>query len=95
MNSQTSVTNQAASGEMTVKDWLVTYLILFLASLIPFLPVIILLYWAFSENTVPCKKNWAKASLIFYLIVAVLAILFFMIFGASIMANMEGMQQPM
>ncbi len=81
--------------EMTVKDWLITYVILFFSSLIPLLPIVILLYWAFSENTVLCKKNWAKASLIFYLIIAVLALLFFFTIGASMMAGMEGLQQPM
>ncbi len=94
MDSQSTIMNELNSQEMTVKDWLVTYLILFISSIIPLLPIIILLYWAFSENTVPCKKNWAKASLIFYLIVIVLALLFFMIFGASIMANMP-QGQPM
>jgi len=92
MDSQTTPLHENQTGQMTVKDWLITYLILFLSSLIPLLPIIILLYWAFSENTVLCKKNWAKASLIFYLIIAVLALLFFMIFGSSIMANMPNAQ---
>ncbi len=76
------------SRPLTVKEWLVTYLILFLSSLIPLLPIIVLLIWAFSDNTALCKKNWAKASLIFYLILIGLVLLFFVIFGAGIMANM-------
>ncbi len=82
-------------GEMTIKDWIITYVILFFSSLIPLLPVVILLYWAFSENTVLCKKNWAKASLIFYLAVFVLALILYFTVIAAAMANMPEAQPPM
>lgn len=73
---------------MTVKDWLIIYLIM----LIPVVNIIFLFIWAFggsrSEN--PNKVSWAKASLIWFAIVLVLYIIFFAIFGAAMMTSMAG-----
>ena len=87
MKNQTLPSHQ----EMTVKDWVITYLILFFASLVPFLSIIILLYWAFSENTNPCKKNWAKGSLLFFLILFGIMFIIFLIYGTTIMTMMNQM----
>jgi len=92
MSEQVYPSNEKKSdNSMTVKEWMVTYLILFFASIIPLLNIIILLYWAFSEETKPCKKNWAKASLIFILIVMAIALFFILIYGASMASMMNGM----
>jgi hypothetical protein len=48
-----------------------------------------LFVWAFGDGTNPSKKNWAIATLIWFAIAIVLAILFFVIFGA-ILASMFG-----
>lgn len=71
---------------MTVKDWIITYLIM----LIPFVNIIILFIWAFggSENN-PNKVSWSKATLIWMAIMIVINIIFFVIFGA-IFASMMG-----
>ncbi len=78
-------------GSLSTKQWLITYLILFVAGFIPLLPIILLLYWAFSADTPICKKNWAKASLIFALIVFVFVLIFVAIYGASIASMMQNM----
>ncbi len=68
---------------MTVKEWLITYLIL----LIPVGNIIFLFIWAFGDsNDNPTRKNWAKAMLIWMAIVLVLYIIFlifFMLFFAT------------
>lgn len=69
---------------MSVKDWLITYLIM----IIPIANIVFLFIWAFgSSNENPNKVNWAKASLIWMAIgivlYAFLLIFFFWIFGMS------------
>jgi hypothetical protein len=71
--------------EVSIGEWVVTILI---ASL-PLIGLIMLFVWAFGDGTNPSKKNWAIATLIWFAIAIVLAILFFVIFGA-ILASMFG-----
>lgn len=49
---------------VSVGEWLVTLLI----ASIPLVNIIMLLIWAFSDNTKLSKANWAKATLIWLLI---------------------------
>ncbi|MDY2960392.1 MAG: hypothetical protein SOR72_06325 [Hornefia sp.] len=42
---------------MSVKDWLITFLIM----IIPFVGFIMLFVWALSDNTNVNKQNWARA----------------------------------
>jgi ABC-type Na+ efflux pump permease subunit len=58
---------------MTIGDWLITFLI----QAIPLVGFIMLFVWAFGDGTHPSKKSWAQASLIFALIMIVLAIIIF------------------
>ncbi len=58
--------------QMSVGDWMITMFI----TAIPVLGFIMLLVWAFSDGTNRSKKNWAKATLIFLLIVSVLYFIF-------------------
>lgn len=51
---------------VSVGEWLVTLLI----ASIPVVNIIMLLIWAFSGNTKLSKANWAKATLIWLVIVA-------------------------
>lgn len=51
---------------VSVGEWLVTLLI----ASIPLVNIIMLLIWAFSGNTKLSKANWAKATLIWLLIIA-------------------------
>jgi len=58
---------------MSIGDWLITFLI----QAIPLVGFIMLFVWAFGDGAHPSKKTWAQASLIFALIMIVLAIIFF------------------
>jgi hypothetical protein len=60
------------SPTVSLSDWLVTILL----SCIPRVGFIMLFVWAFSSSTPPSKANWAKATLVFFLVVVVLGGLF-------------------
>ncbi len=65
---------------MSVGDWLITMIV----TSIPIVGLIMLLVWAFSSGTNESKKNWAKAALIFYVIMGVL----WFVFLGSMMASL-------
>ncbi|MCM3268016.1 hypothetical protein [Paenibacillus elgii] len=71
--------NQPQSAPiLTVKDWLVTMLIL----IIPVVNLIMLFVWAFGGGANPSKANYAKAALIWMVIAFVLyLIMTFLIVG--------------
>ncbi|MCK6616882.1 MAG: hypothetical protein L6Q51_04485 [Cyclobacteriaceae bacterium] len=70
---------------MTTKDWIITLLI---ASL-PFIGFIMLFVWGFGSGQNPNKSNWAKATLIWFVIVFVLSIiLWFTVFAAIFATTM-------
>lgn len=58
---------------VSVGDWIITYLV----SAIPVVGFIMLFVWAFGSSTPPSKANWAKATLLFGVIIGGLSILFF------------------
>lgn len=68
------------SPTVSLGDWIVTILL----SCIPLVGFIMLFVWAFSSSTPPSKANWAKATLIFFLVIMVLGFLF----AGSIIAMM-------
>ncbi len=72
------------SPVMGVKDWLITLII----TAIPLVGLIMLFVWAFSDGNNPNKQNFAKAVLLLYLIIIVLYILLFVIFGAAFLAGL-------
>ena len=92
MNDQNQTREIVPKGSLSTKQWLITYLILFVSNLVPFLSIIILFYWAFSSETPICKKNWAKASLILIAILIGIVLLFVAIYGASFFSMMQQMQ---
>ena len=61
----------------SVGDWMITLLILS----IPLVNFIVLIYWAVSSSTEPIKANFAKAALVWMIIIVVL---YFLFFGALI-----------
>lgn len=63
---------------VTLGQWLITMLL----TCIPFVGFILLFVWAFSSGTNTSKKNWARASLIFALIVIVIYIIAIVAFVA-------------
>jgi hypothetical protein len=80
--------NENNAPVMSVQDWLITLLIM----AIPLVNIIMLFVWAFGNNDNPTRTNWAKAYLIMILIGIGLSIIFFMIFGAAILAGMGGLE---
>ena len=60
------------SPTVSLGDWIITMLI----SCIPLVGFIMLFVWAFSSSTPPSKANWAKATLVFFLVIMVLGGLF-------------------
>ena len=63
---------------MTIKDWLLTFLIL----CIPFVNIVMPFVWAFSSGTNPSKSNFFKA----YLIMVLIGIGLWIILGGMILA---------
>jgi len=64
---------------ISVKDWIITILI----TAIPLVGLIMLFVWGFGSETQPSKANWAKATLIWYLIGIVFSIIIFSIVGTA------------
>jgi len=70
---------------LDAKEWALT---IFVSSL-PLIGIIMLLVWAFSEDSNIHKKNWAKGSLILWLIGIIIAFTFLFMFGGiAIMSQM-------
>lgn len=63
---------------ISIGDWMIT---LFLAA-IPIIGFIMLLVWAFGDGSTPSKANWAKATLLWLVIIAAFYTLMFLLFGA-------------
>ncbi len=64
--------NDNQSPTVSLGDWVITILL----SFIPLVGFIMLFVWAFSSSTPPSKANWAKATLVFFLVFTVLGLLF-------------------
>ena len=68
---------------MTVGDWIITLLI----TAIPIVGLVMLFVWAFGDNQNQNKANWAKANLIWMLIMFVFVIIvyaiIFAVFGSQ------------
>ncbi|NLJ96012.1 MAG: hypothetical protein GX321_02565 [Clostridiales bacterium] len=64
---------------VTFLDWLGTYLIMFIPIVGGIVFLIMLFIWSFGNSVSDSKKNWARATLIFYLIMIVLIIIFMII----------------
>jgi hypothetical protein len=70
---------------VTLGDWMLTMLLCF----IPLVNIVMLLVWAFSSTTNPSKANWAKASLIWFVIGIVLWFLVFATIFSSLIQSMQ------
>lgn len=76
------------TSTLSTTDWLITLII----TAIPIVGFVMLFVWAFGSDTNENKANWAKATLIIYAISVVLAIIFFTIFGAAFLSQMDNYQ---
>lgn len=72
---------------MKVSDWFIT---LFIAA-IPLVGLIMLLVWGFGSSTPQNKANWAKALLLWYLVLIILYALIAIVFGAAIFSGMSNL----
>lgn len=85
-NHNVNVQNNSATSEVvSVKEWIITILIL----MIPLVNIVMPFVWAFSSNTNPSKANYFKA----FLIMMVVWIIIMMVFGASIISSIIMMSQ--
>lgn len=75
---------QQAAPIVSTKEWLISMLLL----IIPIVNIIMLFVWAFGSGSNPSKANYAKASLIFAVILIVLYILFFVVLFGSIIGSL-------
>ena len=78
MNSEWRVgpqSNTEAEKPITFLNWLSFYGLIFIPYVGWMIFLVMLIIWAFSSNTPTTKKNWARASLIFILVVAVLGLM--------------------
>ena len=66
---------------LNYKQWALTIFI----TGIPVVGIIMLLVWAFSEDTNIHKKNWAKGNLLLMLIVLIIFTVFIFFFGGMAM----------
>ena len=64
---------QKNTSVVSVGDWIITFILMML----PLINIIMLFVWAFGSNTPESKANWAKASLIMYLVTIILVIIFY------------------
>lgn len=69
------------SQTLNYKEWALTIFI----TGIPIVGIIMLLVWAFSDNTNIHKKNWAKGNLLLMVIMLVLFLVFIFFFGGLAM----------
>jgi len=65
---------------VTVGNWMLTILIM----MIPLVNIIMLFVWAFSSTTSASKSNWAKATLLWMLIVIIASVLFGVVGGIGL-----------
>lgn len=73
-------------GVVSVGEWFVTMLL----AGIPLVGIVMMFVWAFG-NSNPSKKNWARASLIWTAVAALLLVLLAVFFGAAIFAFLASM----
>lgn len=68
---------------VTVKDWLLVMVLM----CIPLVNLVMPFVWAFGGGNIPeSKRNWAKAMLLWALIIIVLYVLLFVFVGINLMA---------
>jgi hypothetical protein len=80
-----TLANQNQSATLSAKEWALTIFI----SGLPLVGLIMLLVWAFSDDTNIHKKNWAKGSLLIMLIVFILIFSFIFLFGGiALLSNL-------
>ena len=80
---QKEVQSYNDANEMSVGDWIVTYLIM----IIPIINIIMLFMWAFGDTAFITKKNWAKGNLILIAFITAAYLFFGLIVGIGYFFN--------
>lgn len=65
---------------VSLLDWLGSYLIMFIPVVGGIVFFVMLLIWSFSKNISTSKKNWARATLVFYIITIILFIILLVLY---------------
>ena len=60
------------NATMTFGNWMIIYLLPFIPMVGTILFLVLLFSWGFGSNVVPTKKSWARATLVFVLIMIVI-----------------------
>ena len=81
-NYYASQTPAQLNNDTSLGAWMLT---IFLASL-PIVGVVMLLIWSFGSGTSPAKSNWAKATLLWALIVIGIYVLLIVVTGGLILS---------
>ena len=74
-----ATTNSGNDDVMSVKEWLITLLIL----CVPLVNIIMMFVWGFGSSTKPIKANFCKA----YLILTAIAITLYLVLGIGAVAS--------
>ena len=69
---------------VSIGNWIITFILM----AIPLVNLIMLIIWAFGNGTSESKANWAKATLILYLIVTLLVICFWGSLAVSLLSSL-------
>ena len=80
---------ESEDSVVSVGNWLLSIIV----TSIPIVNIIFLAYWAFNKNINKTKQNWAKATLLLFVIVIAL---YAVMFGFAILSqpDMPNMQMP-
>ncbi|MDZ7807104.1 MAG: hypothetical protein U5K71_08300 [Gracilimonas sp.] len=76
---------QSDQNVMSLGDWVLTVFISFL----PLVGLVMLIVWSLSDHINPNKRNWARATLIIYVIFTTLYFLLMIFVFGSMMSGME------
>ena len=77
---------QQNTHPVPTSEWFWTLLI----TAIPLVGLIMLFVWGFGSSASTSKANWAKATLLWMLVITVLYILIFLIVGVSFLGMSDG-----
>ncbi len=81
--------DDSENSVVSVGNWLLSIIV----TSIPIVNIIFLAYWAFNKNTNKTKSNWAKATLLLFVIIIAL---YAVMFGFAMLSqpDMPNMQMP-
>jgi len=75
--------SEPEANVMDLGEWVLTVFISFL----PLIGLIMLIVWSLSSRINPNKRNWARATLIIYLLFTVIYLIFMLLFFGSLVSS--------